>query len=188
MKIPTTKYFVKTLQPKTSIQYQLYGTTTPHDLGMTLHCFFQSQACSLLKPAQVVHMDSAVRRNASVPAARVTHQLVNVCVWLAVQENNAPTVSPSFLSSCLFRLSRFCVSHFVLPLTACADDRYGVDCKEQCVCQNSALCDDVSGECLCTAGWFGKDCGKQCPPNRSASSELWTLNYCDINQTTLLRY
>ena len=49
---------------------------------------------------------------------------------------------------------------------ACADDRYGVNCNDICICENGALCDDVSGECLCTPGWFGNDCSKPCPRGR----------------------
>ena len=43
-------------------------------------------------------------------------------------------------------------------LSACPEGLYGVECMDQCHCENSALCNHVDGTCACTAGWTGQLC------------------------------
>ncbi|EDW27366.1 GL21251 [Drosophila persimilis] len=46
----------------------------------------------------------------------------------------------------------------------CDHDRWGLDCKNLCQCQNGAACDNKSGICHCIAGWTGQFCEQTCPP------------------------
>ncbi|XP_052852626.1 uncharacterized protein LOC128262417 isoform X3 [Drosophila gunungcola] len=45
----------------------------------------------------------------------------------------------------------------------CDHDRWGLDCKNLCQCQNGAACDNKSGLCHCIAGWTGQFCEQACP-------------------------
>ena len=42
--------------------------------------------------------------------------------------------------------------------TECRVGTYGQDCQERCECENSAGCDPVLGDCICTPGWDGRRC------------------------------
>ena len=42
--------------------------------------------------------------------------------------------------------------------TECPEDFYGQDCLEECLCQNGAACDFITGMCNCTAGFTGALC------------------------------
>lgn len=48
-------------------------------------------------------------------------------------------------------------------LAECINDTYGPGCINKCECYNNATCDHVSGVCLCTPGWRGRQCNKGCP-------------------------
>ena len=41
---------------------------------------------------------------------------------------------------------------------ACPEGQYGVECMQQCRCENAASCSPVDGTCTCTAGWTGQFC------------------------------
>ncbi|XP_068150842.1 LOW QUALITY PROTEIN: uncharacterized protein NimA [Drosophila tropicalis] len=45
----------------------------------------------------------------------------------------------------------------------CDHDRWGLDCRNPCQCQNGAVCDNKTGLCHCTAGWAGQFCEQTCP-------------------------
>ena len=45
----------------------------------------------------------------------------------------------------------------------CPEGFYGEDCSEECECQNGASCDDLTGQCNCTAGWMGETCNESKP-------------------------
>ncbi|XP_041366697.1 multiple epidermal growth factor-like domains protein 11 isoform X2 [Gigantopelta aegis] len=47
---------------------------------------------------------------------------------------------------------------------ACPPGRYGMDCKNQCSCPETAyeLCNHVNGSCTCTSGWTGAACQSTC--------------------------
>ncbi|XP_070065296.1 uncharacterized protein NimA isoform X2 [Drosophila virilis] len=45
----------------------------------------------------------------------------------------------------------------------CDHDRWGLECKNQCKCQNDAVCDNKTGGCHCIAGWAGQFCEQPCP-------------------------
>ncbi|CAH1406842.1 unnamed protein product [Nezara viridula] len=44
----------------------------------------------------------------------------------------------------------------------CAVGKWGIDCKEDCECNNAA-CDPISGVCKCPPGRIGKNCEIKCP-------------------------
>ena len=45
-----------------------------------------------------------------------------------------------------------------LSYTECTNETYGPGCINKCKCYNAATCDHVSGVCLCTPGWRGRQC------------------------------
>lgn len=32
---------------------------------------------------------------------------------------------------------------------------FGINCSQVCTCRNAGLCDHISGQCQCTAGYVG---------------------------------
>ncbi|CAB1347761.1 unnamed protein product [Coregonus sp. 'balchen'] len=44
-----------------------------------------------------------------------------------------------------------------------ARGRYGLQCRNTCVCQNGALCEPRDGSCRCGLGWTGPHCETGCP-------------------------
>lgn len=50
------------------------------------------------------------------------------------------------------------------PSSACDDKHWGPDCRQDCRCENGALCDPVSGACQCPPGFIGLLCEDPCPP------------------------
>lgn len=51
-----------------------------------------------------------------------------------------------------------CSSPFQGPVCAqpCPFGSFGVNCSQECMCRNSGLCDHISGQCQCTAGYIGE--------------------------------
>lgn len=51
-----------------------------------------------------------------------------------------------------------CSSPFQGPVCAqpCPFGSFGVNCSQECTCRNSGLCDHISGQCQCTAGYIGE--------------------------------
>uniref|UniRef100_A0A672JQW7 Multiple EGF like domains 11 n=1 Tax=Salarias fasciatus TaxID=181472 RepID=A0A672JQW7_SALFA len=45
----------------------------------------------------------------------------------------------------------------------CPSGLFGINCSEQCTCRNGGLCDHVSGQCQCSAGFIGERCQDECP-------------------------
>uniref|UniRef100_A0A3Q4GJH5 Platelet endothelial aggregation receptor 1 n=1 Tax=Neolamprologus brichardi TaxID=32507 RepID=A0A3Q4GJH5_NEOBR len=45
----------------------------------------------------------------------------------------------------------------------CDDKHWGANCKQQCKCENGALCDPVKGSCRCPPGFNGRYCEESCP-------------------------
>lgn len=48
-------------------------------------------------------------------------------------------------------------------VTECKEGTYGPGCTQECKCVNGAMCDHISGACVCSSGWRGKFCTKACP-------------------------
>lgn len=48
-------------------------------------------------------------------------------------------------------------------LSDCDDKHWGANCKQQCKCENGALCDPVKGTCRCPPGFNGRYCEESCP-------------------------
>ena len=49
------------------------------------------------------------------------------------------------------------VAWFLL-CTDCPKGLYGPYCSEKCDCVNNAVCDAVSGQCICLPGYMGDTC------------------------------
>lgn len=43
-------------------------------------------------------------------------------------------------------------------LPECPAGFYGADCRQRCLCQNGATCNQTSGTCTCASGWTGTAC------------------------------
>ncbi|TNN86924.1 Multiple epidermal growth factor-like domains protein 11 [Liparis tanakae] len=41
--------------------------------------------------------------------------------------------------------------------------KYGINCSKDCSCRNGGLCDHVTGQCRCAAGFSGRRCQDDCP-------------------------
>ncbi len=48
--------------------------------------------------------------------------------------------------------------YIFLFISECRVGTYGQDCEHRCECENSAGCDPVLGDCICTPGWDGRRC------------------------------
>lgn len=69
-------------------------------------------------------------------------------------------------SSVLLNLRTCSVLHGVLsetlppqgPVCAqpCPFGSFGINCSQECTCRNGGLCDHISGQCQCTAGYIGE--------------------------------
>ncbi|OPL21020.1 multiple 11-like epidermal growth factor-like domains protein, partial [Mytilus galloprovincialis] len=69
----------------------------------------------------------------------------------------------SYIKHCGSNLQTVLLSRYVVPVEACPSGTNGLNCKEECFCAHDAECDPVTGDCLCTAGWYGNHCTKECP-------------------------
>ena len=49
---------------------------------------------------------------------------------------------------------------------SCPTGSYGQNCASRCRCQNSGVCNAVTGSCACTAGWSGDTCDQPCSEGR----------------------
>ena len=49
-------------------------------------------------------------------------------------------------------------------LTGCDSDHWGPHCSNRCQCQNGALCNPITGACVCAAGFRGWRCEELCAP------------------------
>lgn len=49
----------------------------------------------------------------------------------------------------------------------CPRDKWGLNCENECSCQNGAACLPNNGTCMCKPGWEGEQCEKRaCPDGR----------------------
>ena len=44
----------------------------------------------------------------------------------------------------------------------CPSGLHGLDCIQDCLCQNGAMCDPQTGSCTCSVGWRGLVCDQPC--------------------------
>ena len=51
-----------------------------------------------------------------------------------------------------------------LSWPGCDSTRWGPHCSNRCQCRNGALCNPISGACVCAAGFQGWRCEEICPP------------------------
>ncbi|KTF79061.1 hypothetical protein cypCar_00024068 [Cyprinus carpio] len=58
--------------------------------------------------------------------------------------------------SCVTVTAALCVC------AACDGDHWGPHCSSRCQCQNGALCNPITGACLCAAGYRGWRCEDLC--------------------------
>ncbi|KAK9737372.1 Brain and reproductive organ-expressed protein (BRE) [Popillia japonica] len=58
-----------------------------------------------------------------------------------------------------------CHAGWVGPLCddQCPTGTHGIECQNQCRCQNGGTCDPVTGKCFCEPGWTGSVCANRCP-------------------------
>ncbi|KAG8506205.1 Multiple epidermal growth factor-like domains protein 11, partial [Galemys pyrenaicus] len=60
-----------------------------------------------------------------------------------------------------------CGGHSTLTvslLAGCDSDHWGPHCSNRCQCQNGALCNPITGACVCAAGFRGWRCEELCAP------------------------
>ena len=43
----------------------------------------------------------------------------------------------------------------------CQAGKFGLRCKNDCLCKNGGLCDSVDGTCTCLGHWVGQYCDKR---------------------------
>ncbi|KAL0168008.1 hypothetical protein M9458_036230, partial [Cirrhinus mrigala] len=46
----------------------------------------------------------------------------------------------------------------------CESGHWGPHCSNRCQCKNGALCNPITGACVCTDGYQGWRCEDQCEP------------------------
>ncbi|KAL8197426.1 UNVERIFIED_CONTAM: hypothetical protein K2H54_024321 [Gekko kuhli] len=46
----------------------------------------------------------------------------------------------------------------------CDSDHWGPHCSNRCQCQNEALCNPITGACVCATGYKGWRCEDLCDP------------------------
>ena len=65
----------------------------------------------------------------------------------------------------------------LISLSECPEGYYGNGCLEECVCENGAVCDHISGDCNCSAGWKGLTCdeGELMPASCNSAEILVSL-------------
>lgn len=49
-------------------------------------------------------------------------------------------------------------SSCLLCFPECPAGTWGINCREQCHCSDTATCNPVNGKCVCLPGWRGKNC------------------------------
>ena len=62
-----------------------------------------------------------------------------------------------FVSVCYCLNNDFWI-HIAFSLLECPWGMYGMNCEQECTCENGAECDRMSGCCSCTAGYYGQNC------------------------------
>lgn len=79
-------------------------------------------------------------------------------------------ISSLSLFLCIFFFLSLSSSHSIYPPLCLSldpilavENYYGQDCLEECLCQNDAACDHVTGNCTCLRGWDGPLCAVRCP-------------------------
>jgi|SRR6218665_608404 len=63
-----------------------------------------------------------------------------------------------------------------MMVAGCDDGRFGVNCQENCSCQNGGTCHPVTGHCTCPTGWIGPRCSQTCPEGHFGSSCMEICN------------
>ena len=58
------------------------------------------------------------------------------------------------------------IFHGVCFPAVCSHGKYGIDCRDTCVCENGGHCDIAVGQCACPAGWVGPVCEQKCSAGR----------------------
>lgn len=53
----------------------------------------------------------------------------------------------------------------------CPEGTFGLNCTNNCTCENGAICSPIDGSCTCSPGWMGEKCNK-----RVCQDELWGSN------------
>ena len=152
-------------------------TVSKHLFSYYIKLCFVSRVTSVTKNVPLIHMDTAVHRNAwtacTVQRVITWQAFVNVC--LVTQENGKVTwfyYGDTASAKCQFMncQSRMKTgySSFKLDfyLSSCQDlckkGTYGLKCSKICACQNNATCSPFDGFCNCTSGFTGVHCEKQC--------------------------
>lgn len=48
----------------------------------------------------------------------------------------------------------------------CGPMKWGLNCTQDCICQNGGVCDTNTGECKCARGFIGEECQNKCPVDK----------------------
>ncbi|XP_025408657.1 protein draper-like isoform X2 [Sipha flava] len=76
------------------------------------------------------------------------------CIW-------GECVSPEVCKCHSYYEGKYCN---ISKLKQCPPGKYGIDCSENCHCQNG-VCDPLEGNCFCAPGFIGRSCNILCPPD-----------------------
>ncbi|XP_071810992.1 uncharacterized protein [Apostichopus japonicus] len=69
----------------------------------------------------------------------------------------------------------------ILKVRACPSGFWGIYCNNTCpVCYYQGICHEETGQCICQAGYHGKDCSQACDDRSNAIGMT-----CELNCTTL---